>query len=263
MRNFWIALFDASGNPKGNFVTYMGHEADFDTTDGLIALGPLKAEHITRPNIVEAIVDGRDVGLAMDIEFAVGDEFRRISDGEFAEIFGEESYRAQLAEIRESDARLEKLADWQPSAAFDAANLPDVEITAISDGQLRAEITELLAIHCVNTTFEAVVLIDRKHPGFAAGWCASINPEHAPMLRTYAVQTLMLLGDDLDDLCRDIGKNRRDGHLRQLAISTFARFRGMLELSKHLPVPADTSDGYLDELCGELERNVSEAVSSP
>ena len=220
MQNFWIVLFGADGSPKGDFANFMGHEEDFDPTDGLIKLGPLQAEHVTDSHCVSAEVDGREVGIGSpDIEFAVGDQFRCVGDDEFRKLFGDERHQAELIQIAEDDEKLAKLADWQPPKMLDVDDLPVVEIpTDISD-ELCKEVGECLGMQCINSTIQAVAHIDSAYPEFAAKWCARINPKILGELRRQLSSTMAFTIDVMYDRLNEI----KSGAVDQASLELFGQ----------------------------------------
>jgi len=269
MPNFWLVLFDADGKPKGDetifgsMIIYMGHDADFDPTDGLIKLGPLQAEHVTDPHCVSAVVDGREVGIgSSDIEFAVGDQFRRVGDDEFRQLFGEEAYQAELAKITEDDARLAKLADWHPPKMLDVNELPSVEVPEDATQELRDYVTEAVGFIFPETTLQAVMAIDTEHPGFATAWCARIKPELIQELHAMVNTSLTFQSDDLASLCEEVASHKHDDNFKMLAASNLRHMDYMVRLAKLLPPTDPVKDyGMFERDFDKFEKKLAEIFS--
>lgn len=257
MPNFWIVPFDANGKRKGNFFIYLGHEADFDPTDGLIALGPLKAEHITFPNTVSATVDGHRVSVSIsDFSLDVGDEFRRVGDEGFKELFGETAYETQLAQIDGHDTCLRKLAEWRTPKELELNDLPDIECPQTLDGKVREEVTGYLEKDTSLAAFEAVALIDRHVPGYAADWCAKIKSEHMRSVHLFFLQSLMVIGNRINDQFEGVETEDDLDVFKGVSEQELARARNLHEVAKHF-MPLDAQDVADDHFTNIIDHLVS------
>jgi len=258
MCNHWLVLFDAEGNPKGD---YFQHEIwdepkSSSSMDKLIVLSPLKAENVGRKGTLD-LPEGEFM-YATHFKFAVGDSFRRVDDDEFRKLFGEEAYQKELAEKelieaeRAEVAEQQEMGTWGPPKTLEPQDFPAVEPPEGASEELSAEVRRL-AQDGMSSMLEALGLIEDLHPGFVDGWLARVAPEYLQRLHEFTEWELQLRGFNLIDQC-DIAKVQSHGSdFKAAAASELAKLKRLLEVVKHFQTTGPLSYDHLAEMYGVLE----------
>lgn len=202
MANFWLVLIAADGKPKTGFMRYLGHDAtgynaDSECLEGLTELGPLKAEHIMNPKVV----DGPNCWASAppNVEFSVGDRFIRVDDDGYRKLFGEDWYKIQTILIKDADALHARHMEMQPTKRLEAKDLPAVTCPDDASDELRTDVGLWLENDDVLSTTTAVMRIDKKFQGYAAAWCGTLTSEQVEGLHYYIFGRLASCIENLEE----------------------------------------------------------------